>query len=200
MTYIRHRHRMIAASVVADLEDTLIACRWRAGTTAFTVRTPTIGSDSAVVSTSPGDVFASVQDAPVNVIEFFPEATGTAPPGPTPLNTLAVSTGSPGDPAPLELGSRSEIRPYTFDLALYASSDAVAESLLGDLDDRYKGFHVNPEVIPLWNYLGDDVSSPVGYLDVESFRYTRNTDAVAPAEVHLFFAELNLLDYVYIDG
>lgn len=197
-TFIRHRDRMVQESVFQDLRDTFIACRWMAGTTSRPVRNPAlpVGSPREVVTTLDTDVYPLLEGSPLNLIDYFPEAEGTADPATaTPLNTFAMDNGSPGDPTWVELGSDMMEQPYVFNFAFYAVSDAVAMSVMNDLRDRYLGRIVDGDGIDLHDYLTDP-NMVVTRMDVESFRHSRDVERVAPNEVHLYFAELRLTDFV----
>lgn len=208
-TYIRHRDRMVQRSVFEDLRNTFIACRWMAGTTSKPVRNPatprTFDSATGMYSLSPAEIITTTPEqilplldrVPVTLIDYFPEAEGDrARNERTPKNTFAMDSGQPSDPIPAELGSSRQEQEYVFNLAFYASSDAVALALLNDLRDRYAGRIITGDGIDLYDW----VSAPdvvAVRMDVESFRYARNEDpALAPSEVHLYFGELTLTDYV----
>lgn len=193
MTYIRHRSRMVQASVFQDLQDTLIACRWMPGTTTREL-TPPGGTSATVITTAGSDIFALAEGSPIVLLDYFPETQGESA-GPTAPNTLALDNGRPGDTTPLELGSLSLEQPYLFNMAFYAVSDAVADAVMSDLKDRYEGRIVAGEAIPLYDFVGAG-SDPVAWMEIDSFRYSRDLEQVAPSEVHLFFAELTLTDVI----
>lgn len=199
--YVRHRDRMVQESVFEDVQDTLIACRWMAGTTARPVNDPYNPGTYAVVTTTADQVLPLADGYPVNLIDYFPETEGDAlagepATGKTLPNTMAIDQGIRGESVPRELGSQAEMVPYTFTMAFFATSDAVAMAVLNDLRDRFRGRLVRGEAVALWDYNGD-LSAPVNYMDVESFNYRMNAgDTVAPHEVHLYFAELLLVDDV----
>lgn len=194
MTYIRHRSRSVQQAVLQDLRDTLIACRWLVGTTASAV-VPPAGGAPAQLTTTAADVFPLAEGSPITLLDYFPESQGEAA-GPTAPNTFAMDNGRPGDAADLEMGSTAKEQPYLFNFAFYAVSDAVADAVMSDLKDRYEGRLIAGEVIPLRDYVSDPDGPPVAWLEVDSFRYARDADNVAPAEVHLFFAELTLTDVI----
>lgn len=200
--YVRHRDRMVQESVFEDVRDTLIACRWLAGTTARPVSDPYNPSTWGVVTTTEEQTLPLLEGDPVVLIDYFPEAEGGSvagepETGQTALNTLALDNGTRIESIPRELGNpTAELVLYRFNLAFYASSDGVAQALLGDLADRYKGRLVRPDVIELWNY-NSASPLPVVRMDVESYSFTQNTDPnIAPQEVHLYFAELQIQDDV----
>lgn len=212
--YVRHRDRMVQQSVRSDLRDTLIACRWMSGTTAHLVVDPgDVPGGWQAVTTAADDVFQLAGGWEVKLIDYFPEAGGNNDPASsgtpggatdsrkTDPNTFAMDQGVAGDPVPVELGSNMEERPYTFTMAFYALSDAVALALLNDLRDRYLGRLVRDDHIDLYNYndpaYADATTAPVYRMEVESFGYALSEGAaVSPNEVHLYFAELVLTDCV----
>ena len=196
--YVRHRDRMIQESIFEDLSNTLIACGWKTGAVTRSVHTP----DGALLNV--GDTVPTlplIGSNPITLIDYFPEAEGETATagtgdGKTAPNTLAMSTGIRGESVPRELGSSAETVPYTFNMAFYAASDAVALAVLNDLTDRYRGRIVQDDTIDLWNYNTND-AFPVTRLDVEYFRFQLAADqSVVPYEVHLYFAELGLVDDV----
>jgi hypothetical protein len=67
---------------------------------------------------------------------------------------------------------------------------------MNDLADRYRGHIVDGDAIDLYNYLADNPTTPVVRMDVESFRYARDANQVTSADVHLYFAELVVVDLV----
>jgi hypothetical protein len=194
MTYIRHRARMVQESVFEDLRNTLIACRWMTGTTDRVVRNPDTGTVATITVTS-DQVYKLAEGHPIVLLDYFPETEGERQ-GPTELNTFAMDSGRPGDASPVELGSNAMEQPYLFNFAFYAVSDAVAEAVFSDLNDRYNGRIVAGEAIELYNYLDTSTTSPVLRMEVESFRYTRDLEQTAPSEVHLYFAELTITDLI----
>lgn len=199
--YVRHRDRMVQQSVFEDLRDTLIACRWLAGTTTHEVMDP----DTNVwgtVTTAPDDVLPLLEGNPIELIDYFPDSEdddsnriGEPEANKTALNTFALDNGTQGETAPRELGSNAQLVPYTFAMAFWASSDAVAQAVMNDLRDRYSGRLVRNDAISLWNF-NSTSTSPVVRMDVEKFSYRLNTELNTPAEVHLYFGELLLLDEV----
>lgn len=190
MTYIRHRVRMVHESVIEDLVNTLIACRWLEGTTTRAVNNPA-NSTYEVVTTIADDVFALVADDPITVINYFPDPAS----GPPEPNTLAVDLPRPADTEEVECGSGMEYQPYQFSMAFYASSDAAAVAIMSDLQDRYAGRIVNGEAVALFDYLTDSVT-PVVYMEVEAFRHARDVESVTVSEIHLHFGELDIVDVV----
>lgn len=202
--YVRHRDRMVQESVIEDLKNTLIACRWKAGTTSRPVVSPyNPGAGLQLVTTTPTEVLKLLQGNELNVIDYFPETkeearrAGQPATGKTPLNTLAVDAPHPGDTQPYELGSNAKEQPYLFNIAFYAVSDGAATALLNDLRDRYMGNLVRDDAIELFDFnLADPFDKPIVRMDVDTFAYARDVEQVAPHEVHLFYGELTLTDYV----
>lgn len=205
MTYVRHRDRMVQESVQEDLVNTLIACRWMSGTTTRLVINP-YGTDSTpqVVTTAPTQVMKLVKGKPITLIDYFPEATsdeaalvGRPETGQAKPNTLAMDDGQPGEPQPLELGSARAEMPYRFTFAFYASSTGVAQALMNDLRDRYRGQIVNSDMVVLYDY-NVDPDTPVCAMAVESFSYVRSADdeSATPVEAAMFYAQLTVVDEV----
>lgn len=198
--YLRHRDRMIQESVYEDLRDTLIACRWLAGTTTGKVSDPYNNHAYSTVTTTDDQVLPLLEGSPLVLIDYFPEAEGSSVAGEpetskTAMNTLAINAGMRGESAPREMGSSAEVIEYRFNMAFYAISDGVAMALFNDLADRYRGRLVRADHIFLWDYnTGNE--TPVSRLDIDSFGYSVNTEVVAPRNVHLYFGELILVDEV----
>lgn len=200
--YVRHRDRMIQESVFQDLQDTLIACRWMPGTTSRPVVDPDTGA-WGLVTTAPSQTLALLEDNPLVLIDYFPEAEGGAvagdpESGQTALNTFALDNGTRIASDPRELGNpTAEYITYRFNMAFYASSDAVAQAVFGDLADRYRGRLVRGDVIELWDF-NTSSSLPVVLMGVDSFQFTSNADGTlaVPNEVHLYFGELVIEDEV----
>ena len=209
MPYIRHRDRMVTASVYQDLQDTLIACRWIAGTTSKPVWNPSYPKRfnpvtgeydvpyPAVIITHPNEVLPLLQGQPMQVIDYFPETEGTrAREDKVPKNTFAMDSGQPGDPEQVELGSDHQEQQYIFNFAFYAVSDAAAIAVMSDLKDRYAGRIVAEAGISLYDLNAVDHTTALVQMDIESFRYARPNEQVTPADIHLFFAELTITDFV----
>jgi hypothetical protein len=189
MAYMRHRSRSIQESVFQDLQDTLIACRWMAGTTKQVVADPDTGN-VGIITRLEADVYPITDENPIELLDYFPEP-GTA----TALNTFAVDVAQPGESDEWELGSNMRTQPYLFGFVLFASSDAVAVAVMNDLADRYFGRIVRPEYIDLFDHSNPALIDPVSRLDVDVFRYSRDVQTAAPHEVHLYVAELEITDY-----
>lgn len=199
--YVRHRDRMVQESVFEDLKDTLIACRWLAGTTAHEVADPNVDGAWENLDVAQGDVLPLLEN-PITLIDYFPEAegdesgaVGDMTSSKTKPNTFALDSGTAGEPIPRELGSTGQFVPYSFNMAFFAASDAVAQAVLNDLRDRYVGRIVRRDAIALWNY-NSGVEVPVVWMDVEKFTYRLNTEVNTPPDVHLYFGELLILDEV----
>lgn len=203
MVYIRHRDRMVQESVYEDLVNTLIAFRWISGTTTRPVRDPYDGPDPTVIQTDADQVLKMLGPNPITLIDYFPEATtdeaglvGEPASGQTALNTLAIDDGQPGEPVPVELGSTLVEIPYRFTLAFWASSVGIAQALMNDLRDRYRGLVVNTDAIALYDY-NTDPSAPVVAMPVESFSYVRPAEEEASShEATMFYAQLTITDTV----
>jgi hypothetical protein len=210
--YVRHRNRMIQESVFEDLKDTLIACRWMSGTTSHEVFSPEDPSAGPQIITVTSDQVLKLvgkrQDgttvAEIVPIDYFPESTGNddreGKSRKTELNTLAMDAGEPQEPQFIELGSNMQEQQYTFTMAFYASSDAVALAVMSDLKDRYAGRIVSDDYLNLYNYNDpafDESTPPVMRMEIDAFRYTRaSEDNVAIWEATLYFAELTLTDII----
>lgn len=208
--YVRHRDRMVQQSVRSDLRDTLIACRWLSGTTAREVIDPDdIGSGWQLVTRTSDELIKLLQGHEVKLIDYFPEAGGNDDAAgesrKTDPNTFAMDQGVAGEAFFLEMGSNMKGQPYTFTMAFYGVSDAVALALLNDLRDRYDGRLVRDDHVDLLNYndptYDDDTTAPIFRMEVESFTYALSEEAaISPNEVHLYFAELVLTDQVDPSG
>lgn len=207
--YVRHRDRMVQESFFQDLQSTLIACRWMAGTTARAVIDPNNPAGWVHVTTTDEQILPLAgkredgTPAPIVLIDYFPEAGGDddaqGKSRKTELNTMAVDTGVPQPAVQMELGSNMEERPYVFTLVFYASSDAVALAVMNDLRDRYAGRIVSDDHLDLFNFNDpdfEDFSAPVVRMEIVQFRYERNEQTVAPWEAHLYYAEVTVNDVV----
>lgn len=211
--YVRHRDRMVAQSVFDDVKNTLIACRWMAGTTSRLVIDPYNVEDGwQIVTVTEADLLPLLGKkrsdpsavAGVDVIDFFPEAGGNnddqEASRKTELNTLAVDQGVSDEASYVEMGSNMMEQPYTFTMAFYAESDAVALAVMNDLRDRYQGRLITDDKLDLFDYNKpgfNNTSPPVCRMDVERFTFERDlADKATPADVFLYFAQLELTDYV----
>lgn len=203
--FVRHRDRMVQESVIEDLENTLIACRWKSGTTTHKVIDPYNPSAGWTHVTTTPDKVLRMAGVEVKVIDYFPESSG---PGAdvegasrtTEPNTLAVDSGVAGESYMVELGSNLREQPYAFTMALFARTDAVALALFNDLRDRYQGRLITSDHISLYNFNADDydpdTSLPVSRMEVDAFRYAQDASEASPSDVHLYYAELQLTDVV----
>ena len=198
--FVRHRDRMVQESVIEDLTDTLIAFRWMSGETVRPVYNPYTNFVEKVTTTPAQVLKIAVQQ--VKVIDFFPELSVGEDDSPrtTETNTLAVDTGVAGEAAFVEMGSDMREQPYTFTFAFYAESDAVALAMFNDLRDRYQGRAVRDDHIDLYNYNDPDydpeASLPVTRMELDAFRYARDVETATPSDIHLYYAELQLTDFV----
>lgn len=202
--YIRHRDRMVQKSVQEDLVNTLIAFRWIPGITTRPVFDPyNAGAPAAIVTTLEHQVMAIVGQDPIQLIDYFPEATsddaglaGEPQSGQTPPNTIAMDEGQPGEPVPIELGSTLSEIPYRFTFAFWAATNAIAQALLNDLRDRYRGLVIANDTIALYDYITDP-TTPAGRLGCEGFSYMRDAeDTAAPHEATMYYALLEVSDEV----
>lgn len=166
--YVRWRHRMVRQSVFEDLKATLALA-------GYTGATPTIKLKY-----------------PLTVVEFFPEFAAYEQ-DKVRWNTIAIDTGDPGTLEEYELGGMYS-KDYRFNMALYAESDGIAQSVFSDLADRYQGLTDSPYV-GMYNY-NAATPSLIVRMEVESFQYIRAPQDVAPYEHHLFFSELTVRDFI----
>lgn len=207
--YIRHRDRMVQQSVLQDLRNTLIACRWRTGTTTKPIGDPahpptfdvTTGQyvvpDKAVVTTTLAQLLPLVGGVELELIDYFPESDGERGRGQhTAINTFAMDAGRPLDPVLAEMGSNAQEQQYVFNFAFYAASDAVALAVMTDLRDRYAGRICAGDAIDLYDWVKAPDVVAVS-MEVDSFRYTPNENApISAYEAHLFFGELTITDFI----
>lgn len=108
--YVRHRKRMVHASVYADLEKRLVTRGW------FLPDVPLL------------------EGSPLSLIPAFPDdVQGKS----TPLNTLAINNGEADDTTEEQMGGGLWSKTYTFHLAFYAASDAAADALFQDVHDEW---------------------------------------------------------------
>lgn len=167
--YVRWRNRHVRRSVLQDLMETLTFSGWL-GTQ------PTVG----------------LVKKEITFTDAFPEEA-LSKGQQVAVNTFVLDNGRPGPLEEYELGGLYS-REYAFNMAFFAENDAVALSLLGDLEDRYNGLAVEPW-ISLFNY---QASTPVliTRMEVENFEFGRAPREIAANERFLFFAELRLTDYI----
>lgn len=209
--YIRHRDRMVEEAVTRDLSDTLIACRWMAGTTQRKVIDPDNRSAGyQILTVTENQVMPLVgkrEDgttlAQVKIVDYFPEAGGQEDregvARKTELNTFALDHGLPQDSQFIELGSNMVEQPYVFAMAMYASSDAVAAAVMNDLKDRYLGRIVRDDSIDLFDYNAgavDEDTVPITRLEVDFFRHQQSSDQATPWDVNIWYADLQVTDAV----
>lgn len=210
--YVRHRDRMAQESVFQDLQDTLIACRWMSGTTSHKVISPyDPGAGWQIVTTTANQVLPAVgkkddnsnDKAEILLIDYWPEAGGNndeeGESRKTEPNTFAVDTGVPQESEFMEMGSNMVEQPYAFTFAFYASSDGVALAVMNDLRDRYAGRIVSDDHLDLYNFNDsnyDGDTPPVVRMEIISFKYQQDAETVQPWDVHLYFGELILSDFV----
>lgn len=168
MAYVRWRPRMVRQSVVEDVKAALTTAGWM------------------------GSAVMAMADPAVRVVDYFPDNAMHQGEAPQP-NTLAVDNGMPGDLSEGEIGGYF-LQPYRFEMAFLGANDAIAQAMLSDLADRYWGFTQSP-FIQLYDYNGP---APVEIvrMRVEAFTYVKAPIDVAPAEKHLFYAELIITDFV----
>lgn len=207
--YVRHRDRMVSQSVFEDLRNTLIACRWMTGETSRLVIDPYNTEDGwQIVTTTESELLPLLgkrddgTPAQVVLIDYFPDTGGDQNSGQsrkTELNTLAIDHGIAGEAEFMELGSNLMEQPYFFTLALYAESDAVAMAIMNDLRDRYQGRLVLDDALDLFDFNKtgfNNTSPPVVRMEIDSFVFRQDEEKVAPWEVHLYFGQLRITDYV----
>lgn len=205
---------MVAQSVFDDIRNTLIACRWMTGETTRPVVDPSdVPAGWQIVTVEAEDLLPLLGKkreneavvAEVVLIDFFPEVgqnnDEAEQPRKTEVNTFAVDQGVSDDATPMEMGSNMTEQPYTFTMAFYAESDAVALAVLNDLRDRFQGRIVSDDHLDLLDYnkpgFDPATAAPVCRMEVERFTFDRDaTDKATPADVFLYFAQLELTDYV----
>lgn len=187
--YLRHRPRLVMESVIQDLRNTLIACRWMVGTTSVQVLNPATELVEFVTTTAE-DVFPLAGEDPVVLMDYFPEEAGEI----TEPNTFAVDVPTPEDPEDLELGSSLHEQMYVFNFAFFAESDALGMAVMSDLSDRYDGRLLGNGSIDLYDFVNEP-DLPAARMEVDVFRWTRDLNGIVP-EGHLFFGELTIVDFV----
>lgn len=207
--YVRHRDRMVEQSVVQDLRDTLVACRWMVGTTQRPVVDPVSPAGWVTMTTNLTQVLPLAgkrsdgsTTAALVLVDYFPEAVNAEDRDQsrkTEINTFAIDKGLPGESQYMEMGSNMMEQPYVFTMALYAGSDAIASAVMADLKDRYVGRIVRDDKIDLFNFNDpafDDDSPPVQRMEIDAFRHQQSADQATPWNVNIWYAELHLTDYV----
>lgn len=184
--YVRWRPRMVRESVLEDLRSVLEEQGWW---------TP-------AENTAP---YGFMHGSPLVLTEAWPEEAEYQGEK-IAKNTLAVDQGVPGEPYNLGMGGGPMGREYMFTYAFYAVNDATASALFQDLSDRYFGRRTKPgvspgdppkryyRVVPLFDYTKEPAALVVD-MDIESFRFNRSVDQIAPG-FDLYFAELVVTDYI----
>lgn len=181
-TYVRWRPRMVRESILEDLREVLAEQGW----------TPATGAP-----------YGFMQDQPLVLSEAWPEDAEYQ--GEKIVsNTLAIDQGVPGEPYAMGMGGGPLGRDYTFTLAFYAVNNATATALLQDLQDRYIGRQTKPlldggvgyypRFVPLRDY-GKPDTPEITRMEIESFRFNRSVDQIAPGH-DLYFAELLIVDFI----
>lgn len=217
MAYVRHRARMVRQSVYEDAKHVLSIPRDYAGRLASD---PDVAKKSFNVpdvyswlDNDPTRTLPLLGEYPLTFIEYFPEE-GLEAYEKIALNTLALDTGTSDPEQEYELGGFYSQK-WVFTFAINSSTDAVAQALFQDLNDRYvarvkvppqQELLANLELadnapdpyaasrITLYNYVTDP-PIPVSRMEVETFQFAKSVEQVAPG-VQLFFAELVLMDLI----
>lgn len=167
--FVRWRARHVRQSVLQDLKATLDFAGWLG-------QNPTVG----LISTA------------ILFTDAYPEEA-LSKGEQVKKNTFVLDNGRPGALEEYELGGLYS-REYTYNMAFFGESDAVALSLMADLEDRYSGLSVEPW-ISLFNF-GQSTPTLITRMEVENFEYGRASREVAANERFLFFAELRVLDFI----
>lgn len=215
-TYVRHRARMVRQSVYEDARHVLQAPRDYMGRLADDPDVALDGGQPDVYSWLNDDLTRTLPllgEYPLTFIEYFPEE-GLEAYEKIALNTLALDTGTADAEKEYELGGFYS-QQWTFTFAINSSTDAVAQALFQDLNDRFvarvkmppqQELLDNLEVgdsapdpyaasrITLYNYVTTP-PIPVTRMDVETFQFAKSVEQVAPG-VQLFFAELVITDLI----
>lgn len=216
-TYVRHRARQVRQSLYQDARHTLSIPRDYAGRLED-------DPDVALNDSNQPDVYAWIDqpearlmpllgEYPLTFIEYFPEG-GLAAYEKIALNTLALDNGQAAEEYEHELGG-FKAQEWTFGFAINASTDAVAQALFQDLNDRYVGRTkfppqqelldnlqsgdpvpepFNAEYVTVYNYAAS-TPIPVMRMEVEMFQFAKSPDQVAPG-VQLFLGELVITDFL----
>lgn len=160
--------------------------RWRSRMVRSSVYNDLVGTLAAT-----GWTDASL-DYPFDVREFFPEFRAYVQDR-AHVNTMVIDYGDPGPLEEWELGGDLS-RVYRFNLGFYGQDDETGIAVFSDLDDRYEGLTSAP-FVALFDY--NKATPPlVRMMAVESFQWTRAPADSAPWEHHLFFAELQVRDFM----
>ena len=217
-TYVRHRARQVRQSIYEDAKHTLATPRDYAGRLESDVDvalkangvTPDV---YAWLPPSASQLMPLLGEHPLTFIESFPEG-GLAAYEKIALNTLALDNGRSEPEYGYELGGLMA-QEWAFTFALNASTDAVAQALFQDLNDRLLGrATLPPRQEVLDNLLGGDLPPPpdrsafvtlynyaattpipITRMEVESFQFAKSEEEAAPG-VQLFFGELVITDYL----
>ena len=216
-SYVRHRSRQVRQSIYEDAKHTLSTHRDYAGRLADDPDVDTdFGGSPKVYAWLDDDeskIAPLLGENPLTFIDYFPEE-GFAAYEKIELNTLALDNGRSEEEYQYEMGGLMA-QEWTFNFAINASTDAVAQALFQDLNDRYVGRVALPPQQELIDNLepGDDVPEPfssdritlynfaaetpipIARMEVETFRYAKSPEPVAPG-VQLFFGELVVTDFV----
>lgn len=219
-SYVRHRARMVRQSIYEDARHLLEVPRDYMGRLADDPDVALDGGQPDVYSwlnADPALVLPLLGEYPLTFIEYFPEE-GLQAYEKIALNTLALDNGAADPESEFELGGLMA-QQWTFTFAINSSTDAVAQALFQDLNDRYVGrLSIPPQqelldnleigdsapdpyrsrYITLYNYV-ETPPIPVTRMEVETFQFVKSTEEVAPG-VQLFFAELVVTDFLYTEG
>lgn len=203
--YVRHRARHIRQSVYRDARHALSVRRDYRG------RVNATSGYAWLDDAATPRILPLLGDERLTFIDDFPEE-GYEAYAKIALNTLALDNGRSEEEYEHELGGYMA-QEWTFNFAINASSDAIAQALFQDLNDRYVGRIGTPPMpelldnlqaqesapesikggfITLFNY-ADDPPMPIVRMEVKTFRYAKMDEEVAPG-VQLFFGELVLTD------
>jgi len=216
--YVRHRSRQVRQSVYRDAKHTLSTRRDYAGRLSDDpdVDTHLDGSPKvyAWLDSSEDHIMPLLGENPLTFIDYFPEG-GFAAYEKIALNTLALDNGRSEEEYQFEMGGMMA-QEWTFNFAINASTDAVAQALFQDLNDRYVGRITMPpqqelidnlesgddepkpfssDRVGLYNYAAS-TPIPITRMEVESFRFAKLPDEEVAPGVQLFFAELVITDYL----
>lgn len=215
--YVRHRARMVRQSIYEDARHVLGAPRDYMGRLAshpeVAKKNFNVPDVYAWLHPNPDNVMPLLGEYPLTFIEYFPQE-GLEAYEKIALNTLALDNGAAEPEKEYELGGLVS-QEWTFTFAINSSTDAVAQALFQDLNDRYVGrVKIPPQKelldnleagdappdpyaanrVTLYNYVTDP-PIPVTRMDVETFQFAKSAEQVAPG-VQLFFAELVVTDFV----
>jgi hypothetical protein len=215
--YVRHRSRMVRQSIYEDAKHVLSVPRDYAGRLEDD---PNVALNQLAqpdvyswLNADPDMTMPLLGQFPLEFIEYFPEE-GLEAYEKISLNTLALDNGAAEPEYEYELGGMFA-QEWTFTFAINSSTDAVAQALFQDLNDRYIGRAsipasqelidnlesgdsvpgpMNADRITLYNYAATP-PIPITRMEVESFQFAKSAEQVAPG-VQLFFAELVVTDFL----